>query len=81
MDSLSLTPINLKEKEGLALINGTQFMCSLASETVVQAKNILHAAQKIFAFAFEIFGIDYKYLSQETIKMYASVQASVGKSI
>lgn len=52
MDSLNLTPIYLKEKEGLALINGTQFMCSLASETVFQAKNILCAAQKIFAFAF-----------------------------
>lgn len=52
MESLNLTPIYLKEKEGLALINGTQFMCSLASETVFRAKNILLAAQKIFAFAF-----------------------------
>jgi len=31
MDSLNLSPIQLKEKEGLALINGTQFMCSIAS--------------------------------------------------
>jgi len=32
MKKKGLEPLELHEKEGLALINGTQFMCSIISE-------------------------------------------------
>lgn len=30
----NFAPLELKEKEGLALINGTQFMCALGAEAI-----------------------------------------------
>lgn len=35
-----LKPIDLQAKEGLALINGTQFICCLGAEAAIRARNI-----------------------------------------
>ena len=41
LDRLLLEPINLRPKEGLALINGTSFSCAIAANTTVAAKQSL----------------------------------------
>ena len=38
MEEKGLKPVHLKEKEGLALINGTQFMSSIVSEVYTRSK-------------------------------------------
>jgi histidine ammonia-lyase len=48
-----LTPIVLTAKEGLALINGTQAMCSIASLAVHDTYNLLKAADVIAALTCE----------------------------
>lgn len=58
MAKFKLEPIHLMEKEGLALINGTQFMSSLTSQALVKAKTIVRLFKVLIAFAFEVFGID-----------------------
>jgi histidine ammonia-lyase len=40
-------------KEGLALINGTQFMGALAAKAVLQAENLARHADIIFSLTFE----------------------------
>jgi histidine ammonia-lyase len=39
-----IKPVRLAAKEGLALINGTQMMCSYAALTLHRARNIMHLA-------------------------------------
>ena len=48
-------PINLKSKEGLALLNGTQFMSSYGSWAVVQAQKLSHWADVIGALSLDAF--------------------------
>lgn len=48
-----LEPVTLMEKEGLALINGTQIMTSLGSFAVHDAENLLKASQIIAALTAE----------------------------
>jgi len=45
----NLTPISLKAKEGLALINGTQFITALGAEAVYRASNIAVTADIVSA--------------------------------
>lgn len=49
----NLSPINLGPKEGLALINGTQFIVSFAVKAVQRMKNCLDAADIIGAMSLE----------------------------
>ena len=52
-------PIILKEKEGLALINGTQFMTALGAEALVRAENLAKSADVIAAMTIEaLFGLN-----------------------
>lgn len=44
LKELGLEPLQLQAKEGLALINGTQFMGSLLALALADAKNLLHTA-------------------------------------
>jgi histidine ammonia-lyase len=53
LEELGLTPLEPEAKEGLALINGTQMMCSLAAAAVLQARNLLLAADIIAAMTLE----------------------------
>lgn len=51
----SLTPVQFKSKEGLALLNGTQFMSSYASYTLYQCKQLFEASLLISAMAIDAF--------------------------
>ncbi|NCC87674.1 MAG: histidine ammonia-lyase, partial [Clostridia bacterium] len=53
LKKLNLEPIKLKSKEGLALMNGTQFMLAHAVESVLQAQKIMTNADKIAALSIE----------------------------
>lgn len=46
LKELNLTPIQLKEKEGLALMNGTAVMAAISCLAIQHAKNITHIAAK-----------------------------------
>ncbi len=45
----NLQPIELQAKEGLALINGTQLITSIAAEAVVRAKRVARQADVVAA--------------------------------
>ena len=51
----NLSPIKLKSKEGLALINGTQFMLSYAVWCVWKGKHLLNRANEIAAMSVDAF--------------------------
>jgi histidine ammonia-lyase len=53
--SLNLSPIDLASKEGLALLNGTQFMSSYASYIVIKMKNLLAWADIVGALSLDAF--------------------------
>ena len=44
LERVGLAPIELAAKEGLSLINGTQFMCAMASLALVRAQRLAKAA-------------------------------------
>ena len=48
-------PITLASKEGLALLNGTQFMLSFAIWNILKAKRLLEQADKIAALSLDAF--------------------------
>jgi histidine ammonia-lyase len=48
-----LSPISLQAKEGLALINGTQFICSLGAEALARAEMLAKQADIIAALSIE----------------------------
>lgn len=53
LDHHNLKTLNLKPKEGLALINGTQFISSLGSEALIRAELAANTADVIAALSFE----------------------------
>jgi histidine ammonia-lyase len=55
LKQLNLQPIQLRSKEGLALLNGTQFMSAYGVWCLVQTKNISNAADLIGALSLEAF--------------------------
>jgi histidine ammonia-lyase len=55
MYSLSLSPIQLQSKEGLALLNGTQFMSAYLAHCVYEGKNILKQANINAAMSLEAY--------------------------
>ncbi len=48
-----LEPIELKEKEGLALINGTQFMTCIGVESLIRAEIVAKTADYVSGLTFE----------------------------
>ncbi len=52
---LNLQPIQLKSKEGLALLNGTQFMSAYGIWCLLQAKKMSYAADVISAISLDAF--------------------------
>ncbi|MGB0933720.1 MAG: histidine ammonia-lyase [Lishizhenia sp.] len=52
-EELNLNAIQLKSKEGLALLNGTQFMSAFASYAVFNAKNIIEKAVMVASIAID----------------------------
>lgn len=67
MKKKGLKSVKLEEKEGIALINGTQFMSSIVSEAEVKSRLVIESATIVFAFAVEIFGFDRNFFSNSTI--------------
>lgn len=55
LDELDWQPIKLKSKEGLALINGTQFMSAYGMYNLIQAERLLNWANIISAISFDAF--------------------------
>lgn len=70
MKRKGIEPLELHEKEGLALINGTQFMCSIICEVANLSINLLDSAIVIYAMAVEMFGLDRQYFSEGFVKVY-----------
>lgn len=54
LESHNLTPINLKPKEGLALLNGTQLITSIGAEAVERATMIARQADVVAALSLEV---------------------------
>lgn len=52
---LALQPIHLQAKEGLALLNGTQFMAAFGSWCVLHAHRLLKLANRIGALSLDVF--------------------------
>ena len=52
----SWEPLRLQAKEGLALLNGTQFMLAYAVEAVLRAQRLCRAADVVAALSLEAFG-------------------------
>ncbi|MEX1192276.1 MAG: histidine ammonia-lyase [Brumimicrobium sp.] len=55
LNELEIEPIKLKSKEGLALLNGTQFMSAYMANAVFQGKNLLAKANEIAAMSLEAY--------------------------
>ena len=55
LSKLNWQPINLQSKEGLALINGTQFMSAYGLYNIIQAERLLQWADTIAAISFDAF--------------------------
>ncbi|MDD2635053.1 MAG: histidine ammonia-lyase [Bacteroidales bacterium] len=52
---LNLKALKLKSKEGLALINGTQFMCAHAVTALLRSRNIIEKSDKITALSIDAY--------------------------
>lgn len=55
LKQLNWSPVDLKSKEGLALINGTQFMSAYGLHNLVQCDRLLKWADRIAAISFDAF--------------------------
>lgn len=55
LNELNWQPVKLKSKEGLALINGTQFMSAYGFYNLVKAERLLQWADMIAAISFDAF--------------------------
>ncbi len=53
LEDAGLSPIELSEKEGLGLVNGTQIMLAVGGLALAQARKVLQKADKITALTFE----------------------------
>ncbi|MBG16116.1 MAG: histidine ammonia-lyase [Crocinitomicaceae bacterium] len=58
LKQLNLKPLNLQAKEGLALLNGTQFMSAHAVDGLIRTANILHWADTIGAMSIDAFQVN-----------------------
>merc|ERR1719235_1586634 len=54
LQAAGLTPIRLSAKEGLALINGTEYIASLGTEAVSRAENVAKTADCVLALTLEV---------------------------
>lgn len=55
LDEMGWQPLELQSKEGLALLNGTQFMSAHAVESLLRARRLWHAAAMIGAMSLDAF--------------------------
>jgi histidine ammonia-lyase len=55
LETFNLAPIVLASKEGLALLNGTQFMSAFLTKAVLDGERIIHHANKIGSLSVEAY--------------------------
>lgn len=55
LKSIGLQPVQLRSKEGLALLNGTQFMSAYASHLLLECERLVHLADMIGALSLEAY--------------------------
>jgi len=65
MDRYNWSPIKLQSKEGLALINGTQFMSAYGMYCLQKAEHLIEMAQLIAALSFDAFNCTTEPLSPQ----------------
>jgi histidine ammonia-lyase len=65
MQKLNWQPIQLQSKEGLALINGTQFMSAYGMHNLINAQKLIKWANLIAAISFDAFNCNEDCLYQE----------------
>lgn len=53
--TFKLAPISLQSKEGLALLNGTQFMSAYMLYAVIEGEHLFHQANKVAALSLEAY--------------------------
>lgn len=56
LKKLNLKPISLKSKEGLAMLNGTQFMCAYATFCLIKSYHLITWANNIACISIDGFG-------------------------
>ena len=65
LEEFGWEPIRLRSKEGLALINGTQFMSAYSVWGIIHSKNLLHWADTVGALSLDAFdGLKSPFLPQ-----------------
>ncbi len=65
LEKLSWQPLQLHSKEGLALINGTQFMSAYGMWSLVKAERLLQWANIIAAISFDAFDCNLDLLNEK----------------
>lgn len=55
LETMGWEPINLEAKEGLALLNGTQFMSAYGCLAILEFRHLLHQANRIAALSMEAY--------------------------
>ncbi len=64
LKELNLQPLRLKSKEGLALINGTQFMSAYGMYSLIKSKKLLDWADMIAAISIDAFSCNTNFLNE-----------------
>jgi len=65
LEELGWTPVELQAKEGLALLNGTQFSTAYAAWSVLEAENLLRKANMCAALSMEAFNVQLSPLHKQ----------------
>ncbi|HYF03572.1 MAG TPA: histidine ammonia-lyase [Patescibacteria group bacterium] len=78
LKSVGIEPVRLKAKEGLALINGTQMMCSYGAHAIFKAYHLSRVADVAGAFTLDALrGTDRAYDARlHALRPYTGQQAS-----
>lgn len=81
LNELGWRPIQLQSKEGLALINGTQFMSAYGLYCLKKAEHLLNMADLISALSFDAFDCTIEPLKEQihTIRAHAGQVATAAK--
>ncbi len=65
LKNMSWQPIDLQSKEGLALINGTQFMSAYGMCALIKSEKLIHWASIIAAISFDAFNCNHDCLNEK----------------
>ena len=77
LKKFNLKPVKLLSKEGLALLNGTQFMCAYATSLLFESYKISYLADMISAISLDAFDCRYEPFD----KIFNTIRNHHGQSI